>query len=382
MKKIVGIVALVLGIILILLCVIMFTDLGNDIRVFVYEELTLQKEIVEMEEPDKIKITYTYWPAEEKFDIEITDKELIKLIQESIADKKLKNYSSSILLAVSGYYNVDLDNGVSFMFDNYDKDGYVMLNNNGNQFLTVIKPEILKQIVDKVDVVLAERASIFKTDKVTIKQGETAVEITEKTALEYILNQCKNIYSKKINYMPEIKLPDYEIDFNNNIKLYIYKKEDQGWLEQNDTTFEARGLTVFDTILENALTDMPQKKDMFTADKITIEDKNKSIEITDKDVIEKITTPLIYSTLGTPDWLKDYDITKEYDGGIRVKINEYEYLIPGKVGTVNIGNRYIISENKEISLCFPLISIDNYVNELLGNKIEEPTGTTIIAVPQ
>ena len=57
-------------------------------------------------------------------------------------------------------------------------------------------------------------------------------------------------------------------------------------------------------------------------------------------------------------------------------------LIPGKVGTVNIGNRYIISENKEISLCFPLISIDNYVNELLGNKIEEPTGTTIIAVPQ
>ena len=69
---------------------------------------------------------------------------------------------------------------------------------------------------------------------------------------------------------------------------------------------------------------MPQKKDMFTTDKITIEDKNKSIEITDKDVIEKITTPLIYSTLGTPDWLKDYDITKEYDGGIRVKINDYE----------------------------------------------------------
>ena len=68
--------------------------------------------------------------------VEITDKELIKLIQESITDKKLKNYSSSILLAVSGYYNVDLGNGVSFMFDNYDKDGYVMLNNNGNQFLT------------------------------------------------------------------------------------------------------------------------------------------------------------------------------------------------------------------------------------------------------
>ena len=93
MKKIVGIVALVLGIILILLCVIMFTDLGNDIKVFVYEELTLPKEIVEMEEPDKIKITYTYWPDEERFDIEITDKELITLIQESVTDKKLKNNS-------------------------------------------------------------------------------------------------------------------------------------------------------------------------------------------------------------------------------------------------------------------------------------------------
>ena len=43
MNKKVGIVALVLGIILILLCVIMFTDLGNDIRVFVYEETNLAK---------------------------------------------------------------------------------------------------------------------------------------------------------------------------------------------------------------------------------------------------------------------------------------------------------------------------------------------------
>ena len=381
MKKVVGIVSLVLAIILICLCVIMFTYLENDTLRFAYEEFTLQKESIKMEKPDKIKITYTYYLQDEKFDLDITDEELIQLIQESINNKKLKDYTSTILLAIAGHYNVDLGNGISFMFDNYDKDGYVMLNNNGNQFLTTINSEILKQVIEKVDVVLTERASVFKTDKLTVKQGEKEVEITEKTALEYILNQSKNIYSKEIDFVPEIMQPDYEMDFNNNIKLYIYKQNAQGWMEKNGTIFEAHGLTAFDTILENALTDIPQKKDMFTTDKITIEDKNKSIQITDRDIIEKITTPLIYSTLGTRDWLKDYDITEEYNGGIRVKINEYEYLIPGKVGTVNVGNRYIISENKEISLCFPLVSIDNYVNELLGNKVEEPTGATMIAVP-
>lgn len=381
MKKRIGIVAFVLGIILILVCVIMFTDFGNDIRAFVYGEIILPKEEVEMEEVSQIKITYTYRWQEESFDIEVTDEELVTLIQENIADKKLKNYSSSIGLAVLGEYNVDLSNGVSFMFDSYDEDGFVMLNNNGKQFLTAINPEILKLIIEKVDVELTERASIFKTDKVTISQGENAVEITEKTALEYIINQCKNVYSKEIDYTPEIEEPDYEIDFNNNIKLYIYKQNEQGWIEKDGKISEAYGLTTFDTIIENALNNISEKREIFTTNKITITDSNKSIEITDQDVIEKITTPLIYSNFGTPEWLKDYDITEEYNGGIRVKINNYEYLIPGKVGNVNIGSRYAISEDKVISLCYPLISIDDYVNELLGNKIEKPTGATIMAIP-
>ena len=215
----------------------MFTDSGKETMKFLYEEFTLQKESIKMEKPDKIKITYTYYLQDEKFDLDITDEELIQLIQESINNKKLKDYTSTILLAIAGYYNVDLGNGISFMFDNYDKDGYVMLNNNGNQFLTTINSEILKQVIEKVDVVLTKRASAFKTDKVTVNQGEKEVEITEKTALEYILNQSKNIYSKEIDFVPEIMQPDYEMDFNNNIKLYIYKQNAQGWMEKNGTIF-------------------------------------------------------------------------------------------------------------------------------------------------
>ena len=60
MKKRIGIVAFVLGIILILVCAIMFTDFRNDIRAFVYEKIILPKEEVEMEEVSQIKITYTY----------------------------------------------------------------------------------------------------------------------------------------------------------------------------------------------------------------------------------------------------------------------------------------------------------------------------------
>ena len=120
---------------------------------------------------------------------------------------------------------------------------------------------------------------------------------------------------------------------------------------------------------------------MFTTNKITITDSNKSIEITDKETIEKITTPIIYSNMQEKDWLENYDIAEEYNNGIKIKINSYEFLIPGKKGSVTIGNRYIISEDRKISLCFPLQDIEKYVNQLLENKIEKTTEIVSIIVP-
>ncbi len=385
MNKKVVIIILIIAVLIILASIFMFMPIGQEIRAFIYYKITIPKEIVTIEEQEKIKITYTYGWKEESFDIDVTDKEFIKTIRDNISNKKLENYSGQIGLAIMGEYAVNLGNDISFEFDNYADDGFVMMNNGKKSFLTKINPEILSKVVEIVDVKLTENIQIFKTNKITISQkNETCTIVTdieEKTAIEYILNQCKNVYTKEINYEPMIVAPDYEIDFNNNVKLYIYKQKEQGWILKDEILSEAYGLNVFDTILENAFNNIAHKKEMFTTNKITITDSNKSIEITNKETIEKITTPLIYSNLSTPSWLENYNINEEYNNGIKIKINNYEFLIPGKIGNVTIGNKYIIDTNKKISLCFPLLPIDNYTNELLGNKIEKPAGTISIAVP-
>lgn len=385
MNKKILIIILIIVIFIMLAGILMFTPIGGEIRAFLYYKITTPKENVIIKEQEKIKITYKYGWTGESFNIDVTDKEFIKMIQDNISNKKLENYSGQIGLAVFEEYVVDLGSGISFKFDNYDDDGLVMMNNGKKSFLTKINPEILSKVIEIVDVKLTENIEIFKTNKITISQKDetctVVTDIEEKTAIEYILNQCKNIYTKEINYQPSIVAPDYEMDFNNNVKLYIYKQKVQGWILKDGILSEAYGLNVFDTILENAFNNIAQKKEMFTTNKITIADPNKSIEITDKEIIEKITTPIIYSNIQEKEWLTNYDIIEEYTNGIKIKINSYEFLIPGKKGTVTIGNRYIISEDRKISLCFPLQDIEEYANKLLGNKIEKTTGIVSIIVP-
>lgn len=373
MNKKILIITLIIAVFIMLAGILMFTTIGREIKAFLYYKITTSKETVTIEEQEKIKITYKYGWTEESFDIDVTDKEFIKMIKDNISNKKLENYSGQIDLLILGEYTVDLENGISFKFDG--DDGFVMMNNGKKSFLTKINPEILSKITEIVDIKLTENIEMFKTNKITISQKDekctVVTDIEEKTAIEYILNQCKNIYIKEINYEPTIVAPDYEINFNNNVKLYIYKQKMQGWILKDGILSEAYGLNVFDTILKNAFNNIAQKKEMFATNKIIITDSNKSIEITDKKIIEKITTPIIYSNIQEKDWLENYDITEEYNNGIKIKINSYEFLIPGKKGSVTIGNRYIISEDRKISLCFPLQNIEEYVNELLENKIEK-----------
>lgn len=382
-KKVVIIILVIVAVLLVLTGIIMYTDIGQEIKIFLYEQLELPKETITIGNLENVTIKYTYDGVEsESFDISTTDSELIEMIKE-ISNKKLANYSGSLMLAVLGKYTVDLGDDIQIQFDNYDEDGYVRIVNKDNSFLTKINPDILKKVVDIVDEKLTENAKIFETDKITISQKDNLeqIEITEKTAIDYILEQCKNVYIKEINYEPSIVTPDYQIDFNNNIVLNLYKENEKGWIFKDGILSEAYGLNSFDTIIDNALENNETKREMFTTNLIVLTDNNKTIEITDKDSIEKITTPLIYSSITRPEWLENYDITDEYNNGIKVKINDYEYLIPGKINGVTIGNRYIISEDGKISLCFPLVSIDEYINELLGNKVDKSGGTTIIAVP-
>lgn len=380
-KKVVIIVLVIVVILLVLSGIIIFTDAGQGVRTFLYEQLVLPKRTVTIGDLENVVITYKY-DEEESFDITTEDAELIKMIEE-ISNKRLVDHSSQIGLAYLGYYKVDLGNDVSFTFDNYDDDGFVFITDKDRTFLAKIEPRILEKVMDIVDQELTERTKIFQTDKVTLSQKDNTnkITITEKTAVDYILEQCKNVYIKEINYLPSIVTPDYELDFNNDIILAIYKDNDKGWLLQDGILSEAYRVDTFENIIENALEDNQTKREMFSTDKITIEYKNKSIEITDNEQIEKITTPLIYSDIATPSWLEDHDITEEYNGGIKVKINNYEYLIPGKKGDVTIGNRYIISQDGKISLCFPLKSIDSYINELLGIEVEQAGGATVIAIP-
>lgn len=373
MNKKILIITLIIAVFIMLAGILIFIPIGKEIRNYIQYKITTPKESVTIEEQEKIKITYAYGWTEECFDIDVTDKEIIKMIKDNISNNKLENYSGQINLLIWGEYNVDLGSGISFKFDG--DDGFVMMNNGKKNFLTKINPEILRKITEIVDIKLTENIEMFKTNKITISQKDetctVVTDIEEKTAIEYILNQCKNIYIKEINYEPTIVAPDYEINFNNNVKLYIYKQKMQGWILKDGILSEAYGLNVFETILENSFNNIAQKKEMFTTNKITITDSNKSIEITDKETIEKITTPIIYSNMQEKDWLENYDIAEEYNNGIKIKINSYEFLIPGKKGSVTIGNRYIISEDRKKSLCFPLQNIEEYVNELLGNKTEK-----------
>lgn len=390
MKKKTGIIVLcIVAILVVLIGILMFTGLGGEIRAFIYYKIHIPQETITAEMTEHVKVTYTYMMGqEESFDIDITDKELIKMINSSILNKKLDNYSSQIGLAILGEYTVNLENGISFKFDYYDDDGFVMMFDNDKQFLTKINPEILKKVIDIVDVKLTENIQAYKTNKISITKAikdksndsilkEDVTNIEEKTAIEYILNQCKHIYTKKIDNELSIVHPDYEIDFNNNMKLLVYSGNDRGFLLRNGVLEEAYGLTVFDTIIENAFNDIEQKKQMFSADKIQLISPDKQIEVTDKETIEKITTTLTYSKIYRPDWINTYNIDEEYNTGIKVRINENEFLIPG---IKTIGNRYIIDKDKKVSLCFPLQNIEKYINELLGIKEENKSGTVSIGI--
>lgn len=380
-KKVIIILSIII-LLVVIIGIIMFTSLGSKLRGYVSYKILVPKETFEIPEQEYIKITYTYGWTNEGFDIDVTNKELINFIIENISNKKLNNYSGEIGLAIMGEYTVDLGNGISFKFDGYDDEGFVMFQNSDKKFLTKITPEILKKIVEIVDIKLTENIQIFKTDKVTISEiSEKCTvgrQIEEKTAIEYILEKCKNIQIKQINYEPNIVTPNYEIIFNDSVKFLIYNKEQKGWLLKDGILSEAYGLNIFDTIIENSFDNVVEREKMFKTDKIKIVSPNKTVEVMDENVIEKITTNLMYSTMGEPTWLSTYDITEEYNSGIKVQLNDCEFLIPENK---NIGNRYIVSKDRKIKLCYPLQSIEEDIYQLLEMKKEETTGLVSIAVP-
>ena len=160
MNKKILIITLIIAVFIMLAGILIFIPIGKEIRNYIQYKITTPKESVTIEEQEKIKITYAYGWTEECFDIDVTDKEIIKMIKDNISNNKLENYSGQINLLIWGEYNVDLGSGISFKFDG--DDGFVMMNNGKKNFLTKINPEILRKITEIVDIKLTENIEMLK----------------------------------------------------------------------------------------------------------------------------------------------------------------------------------------------------------------------------
>lgn len=345
-------------------------------------------ETVVIEKPESIKVNYYYGDGMQKegFELDITDKELINELVDSISNKELVNETKAgLMLEIIGNYEFDFGNNIKVEIGDF-RSGYVKIHDHGKDFITQINVEPFKKIESIVNAKLTEDAKIFNTDKITITNNENKqVNITRKTALEYFLKECKDIGVKGVyedtdkkepNYMvnwnstdiPEE--PKYKINFNNGIEIWQYNESIKNVCIKDEIKYRVYGVEALYKILEFAFYDSEEKNKMFSTDKIIIESPSKVVEVTDKDIIEKLTTPIVYSDLQERDYISERDITEEYNNAIKIKINDYEVLVSDKGGEVRMGDRYIIYPDKTRKMYFLLEDIEDYANELLyGSSI-------------
>lgn len=145
------IVLIVLIIVIILAVILKYTKIGQEIIESISSKFESKTEVITIEQPEKIKLTYTEKLSMEDFDMEVSDEELIKMIVDNISNKELFNETKAgLMLMIFGDYKVDLGNGVSFAFDDCDA-GYIKIYTPEKEFITKINPELLKKIKDIVD---------------------------------------------------------------------------------------------------------------------------------------------------------------------------------------------------------------------------------------
>lgn len=363
-KKTKIIIFIVIIIIAIFVCIIKFKDFRQEVSGNTYK---IEKEIVLIEKPKSIKVSYHYGSSDVGIEIDMTDEEIINELVDAISNNELNNETKAgLMLEIIGKYEIDFGNGKKIKFDRLNSE-YIKICDKEKEFITKIELKSpLKKIGTIIDKKLTEDAKMFNTDKITVTNIENKkVDITRKTALEYILKECKDIGVKQIEDSTINEKLKYKINFNNGIEIIQYDGLNKGTLIENSTKYEVYGLEVLYKILEFAFYDSEEKDKMFSADKIIIESSSKSIEITDKDIIEKITTPIVYSDLQERDYISNRDIEEEYNNAIKVKINDYELLVSDKNKDTRMGDRYIIYPDKTRKMYFLLEDIEDYVNELL-----------------
>lgn len=131
-----------------ILLVVLFLGVGGNILStlkykFLYTTIKIEK-------VTDIEIEYNDGMQENKI-LNCNDKKIIELLNNSFLNKKLKNYTQKIQTGIVGRYRIIIKDNLSIRFDNYDKDGIVLVYNDGNNFPTKINPEILSKIEYFVD---------------------------------------------------------------------------------------------------------------------------------------------------------------------------------------------------------------------------------------
>lgn len=353
----------------------------HNANVIVSRPLVYETVVIEKPESVKVNYYYGYGLPKEGFELEITDKELINELVDSISNKKLVNETKAGLkLEIIGKYKFDFGNNIKVEIGDFHS-GYIKIHDNDKEFITQIDVKPFKKIESIVDAKLTEDAKRFNTNKITITNSENKrVDITRKTALEYFLKQCKDIgingvyedtAKEEPNYMVNWdntnieEGPKYKIDFNNGIEIWQYDESIKNVCIKDGIKYKVYGVEELYYILELAFYDSEEKDKMFSTNKIIIESPSKSVEITDKEIIEKLTTPIVYSDLQERAYISERDITEEYKNAIKIKINDYEVLVSDKGGEARMGDRYIIYPDKTRKMYFLLKDIEDYANELL-----------------
>lgn len=146
------VVLIVLIVVIVTVVILKYTEIGQDIMESISSKFESKTEVIMIEEPKKIKLTYVERSSMESFDIEVSDEKLIKMIVDNISNKELFNETKAgIMLMIFGEYRVDLENDISFKFDDYNNEGYIKIHTPEKEFITKINPEVLKKIKDILD---------------------------------------------------------------------------------------------------------------------------------------------------------------------------------------------------------------------------------------
>lgn len=216
----------------------------------------------------------------------------------------LKNYEypdkSNFLSAVTGKYQIILSNGVEFLFDYTDSnDRICACIINGKRILTEMPNELQNFIVGIVNRTLETTKQLYSTDKITIKANNKEILLTDKLAVDEILEQCKFIYDTDVI---ENSALIFQVIFNENAILEIYENTNSAKLIYNNNqkyvkipNYLKRYITKIINNYENNL------KDTLTTNSITIEQNGKKVEIADTNIINNIITYFNYSDIGFGD---------------------------------------------------------------------------------